>query len=360
MSLSNNVSIYEKDDYGRFVSSHFQYLQGLCRLSIESTNNTIKQFLSTLFITKQLLSENDFNQNINSSIEQIKINAPTTLYFLFFLIRNINHGNSIISTYGTNFKYIAPVDYETYFLTQSVIYDNECSCGVYSNCTSQAYYIDKINQSDRIAIEGFKVGCLPSESLLSSTLQCLYNVSCIDLIQKYMNSTDSLEPLRITTQSQMNKTINELINQLFIVQWLPTINYSSYFQDCSPSLCSYDYIQKFNIIYIISYLLGLQGGLMIALKWICPKLMQSVIQLNKYRKKRSNTIQSECTLEVQPTDPTVQPQMTTPLLKRILTCSLLISLLIVLVIFSIYFIREQNTQVIQTSNLYFSYSTKFY
>lgn len=292
ISLSSNISVYEERDYRRIMSSHIQYLKGLCEISIDSVNNSIKQFLSTLFITKQLLAENDFYQNMNSSIEQIKSNAPTILNLMFFLVRNINHGNSIVSTYGTNFKYVTSSDFIFTSLLQSkaIIYDNECSCGLYAHCTSQAYIIEN-NSSRKIPIKGLKIGCTPSESFLASTLECFYDHTCIDIIKEYTNRTYPLEVLSMTAnQSRMNNTINELINNLFVDQWLTTINYSSYFQQCLPSLCSFSYIQKSSIIYIISFLLGLQGGLMIVLKWICPKVIQSIVKINQYRKKRTNNL----------------------------------------------------------------------
>ena len=243
VSLSSNISTYEERDYRRIMSAHIQYLKGLCEISIDSVNSTIQQFLTTLFITKQLLTENDFNQRMNSSIERIKFNAPNTLNFMSFLLRNINHAHSIVSTYATNFKHITPTDFtfESLLQSEAIIYDNECSCGLYPNCTSQAYFLRR-NSSTKIAIKGLKIGCTPSESFLSSTLESFYDSTCTHIIQEYTNLTYPLEALSITAnRSRTNTTINELINTLFVDHWLTTISYSSYYQKCLPSLCSYSY-----------------------------------------------------------------------------------------------------------------------
>lgn len=293
ISLSSNISTYDARDYRRIMSSHFQYLKGLCQISLVSVNISIKQFLLTLFVTNQLLSEDDLNQQMNSTIDRTKSNAPNTLHSIFYLIRSLTHGNAIASTYETNFKYYATGKYPLVdiLLSRAMMYDNGCSCGLHSNCTSQAYFIGN-SSLENILINGLKIGCTPSQSLLDSTLECFYDDSCINIVKKHVNYTQFLEPLSIETRakSRMNTTVGELFNNLFVEQWLTTINYLSYFKQCSPSLCSYNYIQKFSIIYIISFLLSLQGGLTIVLKWLCPKIVRMVLKLNQYRKKHINNV----------------------------------------------------------------------
>ncbi|CAF3433755.1 unnamed protein product, partial [Rotaria sp. Silwood2] len=270
--LVSNLSVYARRDYRRFLSAHLQFLTGLCELSMQSVNNSIDQFLSSLFVTVQLLPETDFHERLDLLIEQSKLNAPTIFDNLLFLIRSVNHGNAVISTYGTNFEYVVPwseVLHDTYASTQAMIYNDECSCGLYMNCLSQASFINQ-NSSEIIPIKGLRIGCTPSESFHASTLECFYDPSCINLIQdntnyiKSINFTSSLNPLSIMkSQYSINATIAELIDNLFIEQWIATINYSSYFEQCSPLLCSYTYIEQFNLLYTVTVLLGLQGGLTI-------------------------------------------------------------------------------------------------
>ena len=343
MSLSSNLSIYEERDYRRIISTHIQYLQGLCQISIDTINNTKEQFLTTLFLTKQLLSNNEFNQSMNSSIEHVLLTASNTLTSIFLLIRDINFGNAIISTYKTNYKYYYPVltvaDAHN-FQTKAVIYDDNCSCALHSNCTSQAY-IFGLNSVDRIEMTGLKIGCLPSESFLSSTLECFYNVSCIDIIRSFVNLTYPLEPLSSTPSS--NRSINELIQNLFIDRWLTTFDYSSYFHRCLPLSCSHSYVQKFSIIYIISFLLGLQGGLTIVLKWICPRIIEYLTTLKNYRKKRSNlvhSVQSVNTITTT-TNSSVRIRSRSRLFKSILASILFIILIVLLIVFSVYIARQR-------------------
>ncbi len=292
-------------DYRRFLSAHLQFLTGLCQLSTQSVNNSIDQFLSSLFVTSQLLSEMVFDARLNSIIEENKSNAPTTFTRLLLLIRNINHGNAIISSYGSNFEYTISLDsliHNSFTHTQAIIYDNNCSCGLHQNCTSQANFI-RTNPSATVSIKGLKMGCTPSESFLASTLECFYDSSCINLIQEYtshtnnINSTYSHIPLS-TNMSRflINTTISELINNLFIEKWKTTINYSSYFEHCAPLVCSYTYIQKLNSLYTMTLLFGLHGGLTIVLDWICPMIIQIINKVYQHRKRRTNIVQPVSTI----------------------------------------------------------------
>ncbi len=271
-------------------------------------NISIQQFLSSLFVTAELLSETNFNASLDSIIKQSKSNVSRTFTRLLFLVRNTNHANALISNYGTNFEYIFPWSTlsNTYAATKAMVYDGNCSCGSDPNCTTQASFISqdsKVNAS----IKGMKMGCTPSESFRASTLECFYNQSCINLILQYtnninrINSTDSLNALSIaTSRFLINTTIAELINDLFIEEWKTTVNYTLYFEQYSPSSCSYTYIQQFNVLYIVSLLLGLQGGLAIVLQWICPKIVRIIFEVYQYRKKRINTIHPVCSIETVP------------------------------------------------------------
>ncbi|CAF1233379.1 unnamed protein product [Adineta steineri] len=304
VGLVSNLSVYDDRDYRRFFSAHLQFLQGLCNISNESVSNTIDQFVSSLLITTQLLSKRDFHARVNSQMELSKSNAPITLGHFLFLIRNMNHGNAIISKYGTNFQYIFDIpDCDPHsnpycnaaLFTKAIIYDNGCSCGLFPLCTTQASFIES-NSSQKIPIQGLKMGCTPSESFRASTLECFYNQSCLTLIQQYTNYKTRIDPIIPSNNSQfsINTTMAELIDHLFIEEWNTTINYSTYFEKCSPLSCSYTYIQRFNLFYIITLLLGLQGGLTIVLKWICPKLVYGLTKIYNYRKRQTNIIQPSC------------------------------------------------------------------
>ncbi|CAF1570053.1 unnamed protein product [Adineta ricciae] len=130
--LIPNLTIYEQRDYRRFLSTHLQYLQGLCQLSIRTVKNFINEFLTSLLVTVELLSEHNFDHHLNISIEQSKLNAPALFSRLLFFTQSIIHGNALMSAYGTNFKYINIIDgsRQTRAPTEALIYVDNCSCGL--------------------------------------------------------------------------------------------------------------------------------------------------------------------------------------------------------------------------------------
>lgn len=211
-----------------------------------------------------------------------------------YLIRRINQANAVISNYGTNFEYIYDwpgVNEGYYAATRAIIYDDGCSCGLQSNCTTQGSFVEP-NSSRTILVKGLKMGCTPSESFRASTLECFYDQTCLDLIQQYTNSTNRMIPLSQTAnQSVFNTSVAALVDDLFVERWITAKNYSSYFEQCAPLFCAYSYTESTNLLYIITVLLGLQGGLTIVLQWICPRIIRIIANINERRKRRMNIVQ---------------------------------------------------------------------
>jgi hypothetical protein len=70
-----------------------------------------------------------------------------------------------------------------------------------------------------------------------------------------------------------NSTIEELVNQLMVEEWNPSVIYENYYNECQPSQCIYTHQTKNDAIYIITTLVGLIGGLTTALKLIVPRMV---------------------------------------------------------------------------------------
>ncbi|CAF4715245.1 unnamed protein product, partial [Rotaria sp. Silwood2] len=110
------------------------------------------------------------------------------------------------------------------------------------------------------------LGCLPIYGLRLSTLECLYNLTCL---QKLFNLTNRIEDipssLDISIYTRFSAissiTIGTLIDQLFIEAWQNESNYLNYFSICVPLTCRYTYAKRNDILYILTTFLGLYGGL---------------------------------------------------------------------------------------------------
>ena len=159
-------------------------------------------------------------------------------------------------------------------------------------------------RSDIIPIKGLKMGCTPTESFLASTLECFYDVSCINLIQEHVtpmngaNTTDA-SPLFANSSRFPPKTLMiDLVKDLFVETWSNNTNYSAYFTLCSPTSCSYTYVQQLNSLYTVTVILGLYGGLNVVLQGICRILIYLLFKVYRYIRKRSNLVDAEHSSEM--------------------------------------------------------------
>lgn len=287
--------LYQVTDYRRFLSAHLLFLNRLCQLSIQSVNYFVNQFLSSALITNELLSKSSFQRQVDFILRQNQANAPSMLNRLFFLLRSTSHGNAIISMYGTNFEYFqsSQIVSSSRLESRALIYDDNCSCDLNTSCITQATYTSK-KRNQIVSLIGLKIGCTPSESLFASTLECFYNWSCIDQLMQMIDDQHPSQmpsPLNIEkSRFYVNTTVSNLVNHLFIEQWLTMSNYSSYFHRCSPTSCSYTYRQQLDSFYTATYLISILGGLTIIFRLICPRLIYVLIKFYHYYKRRQYSV----------------------------------------------------------------------
>jgi hypothetical protein len=58
-----------------------------------------------------------------------------------------------------------------------------------------------------------------------------------------------------------------------VEQWNNNINYEKYYNECSPSFCSYSYIELNPTLQVLTLLLGLYGGLTIIMNVVALLLV---------------------------------------------------------------------------------------
>jgi hypothetical protein len=126
------------------------------------------------------------------------------------------------------------------------------------------------------------------EGVLHSTLQCLFDIECIQMILfavQYYSVTlgGSVSPTNIIPldatllRSYRRDTIMlDIVNALMIEQWASTINFDSYFTQCRPTVCVYTFTQRFDLINTIVTVIGLAGGLSVVLRILTPPVVTLV------------------------------------------------------------------------------------
>ena len=85
-------------DYRRISSAHFQFLVGLCQISMRSVNDSLTEWLTSDFVTVDLLTPMALHAQLDSLLRHRISAVPEAVNRLLFVIRNTNH--------GTNYEYV--------------------------------------------------------------------------------------------------------------------------------------------------------------------------------------------------------------------------------------------------------------
>lgn len=291
-------------DFNFFGPSFFNLLPKLCTLSQKTINDAILTFNATKYISTTLTAELEFLARANASLTTFRTQVLSDFRHALRLNLNNTQGNWLLTASFTN----AFMRQLKTFLTDDGpnslgIYwinplDPSCNCGTSTtNCliSFARYCQSSIFQGvlncyalSNQTVNGLTVGCSPMEGVLHSSLECLYDNACLQMIlfaiQYYSvtlgNSFQSttIAPLNETVLKQFkhNTPIIEIIEGLMIDDWNLNISFESYFSQCQPSICLHTFTQRFNILNMIITTAGLVGGLSVALRILVPLVMKLI------------------------------------------------------------------------------------
>ena len=297
-------------------------LQSFCQYSNKTLIGSIENFYVNQFISAKLLTPNEFQNQIESFIQDFQRETISSFQRNLDLIIDITLGNQLMSIYETNWYFILdpngnfPIytksrSYGTnycFILIKMILFSlGNCSCGT----PKSLYCIDQLSINDNTTVDGMFIGCLPITSLRLSSLRCFYDQICLDKVADalYLKNLSiiSLDPSRINHYAT-NTTLNHLIDNLMLEEWENEINYTVYFNECAIKQCTYLVSKKENPLVIFTTLLSLcksisfkysslfqfdilyeiDGGLTIALGFLAP----NIVRITRYLRSRSIAPQS--------------------------------------------------------------------
>lgn len=280
--MPNNLSNYSPYKFEKIATRHFQLLAILCQLTTQHLDDAISKFASKNFIGSQLFSFGVFNSQTQAIINQFQVATINSFLNTIELIRDMTSDNMLISVLETNWKWKDPIDDGGFYLfrptarTQSVVYGS-CDCALSSKCVLPGIV------SNNLTLPGLMVGCYPLESLLKSTLECLYSASCFYLLQTVHEEFIPLNPY-IPTRYNLNSSVESILSQLMVEQWASNVFFENYYVECAPFLCSYSYFKHRAAIDVITMLLGLYGGLVIIMNVVVVILVALWKQIINHRR----------------------------------------------------------------------------
>ncbi|CAF3592628.1 unnamed protein product [Rotaria sordida] len=261
-SDNHQMSNYDQLDFRTLSISQFYFLSQLCQLSQEIVQDAITEFQQQTFINSQAMSRLSLKTELHSIVEKFRLQIPLKMLREIELIT--------VNQTGTG------LSISTYLFAIPRHFDN-CNCGTSSNCSKLSTIYNK-NGTILLTIPGFYVGCLSSQALIQSTLECFYNRTCLDQIQSYIDYNQfslNVTPLNISKLSRYSPktSIEEMLKDLFIEEWNSLTDYDQYYKQCQPSYCQYQYVEQYSVSSITK-LTGLVSGLNLGFRLITPVLVK--------------------------------------------------------------------------------------
>ncbi|CAF4713657.1 unnamed protein product, partial [Rotaria magnacalcarata] len=216
-------------------SAYFTLLSDLCTLSKTTFNNAVQQFLEEVLVSAQVKPQPEFLSQMEIIVEQFEKTTPYRFSCVLQLIRDITHGNTLVSAYSLDWNWWVTNNVTNSTVPMRAAASTELySYGKRSDCINSGDIYLAFTQQSRLGIPGFHVGCSAVEALLRSTFECLYNQTCVDALQKfsvdnvnYFNASAYVVAMNPTLSSRfsLNNTIVNIVNTRFIEQWNVNISH---------------------------------------------------------------------------------------------------------------------------------------
>ena len=287
ISSGSNSTYYSSEDFRSYGSAQFQALAGLCRLSVTFVQKQIDSYMSNSLISSQVLSESLLLSLIDASIAELQRTLLNDFAAQLQLIQAMTLSNRLISGLQTN--NIQVYENISNDLIRIGVYPMQykknhrfiCDCSMDLDCGTVSIISNRFNGSTHfnfgndsiwMKVPGIVSGCLPVNSILLSTLECFYNQTCVDQLITFFSTTEKFTAMASNESSRydLNSTVQTIIDELMIEQWSNILSYNTYYFQCAPALCTYAKLERNSIIFILTQLISILGGLTILLGFIIP------------------------------------------------------------------------------------------
>ncbi|UJR24192.1 hypothetical protein I4U23_027158 [Adineta vaga] len=268
------------------LSKQYQIMGWLCAEASAIVTSYLKNVNQQMIISTTTMSRVYFESTITDIVNQITRRLPVNYRRGYNLITELIHNSLLSNAFNTDWL-LEFGNASNGYILRSVPYEyanDTCNCVVSKDC-NQSLRIGPLD----LVIPGLVVGCLPIDGLRMSSLECFFSQSCINTIINYLDyymlmdgslpSTDfsppivfnlSIIPLNRSLLSRFlpNSSIGTIMDELFIEEWTNKTNYEKYFSTCAPNICHYENIQHHTLLYVVTSLLALYGGLTVSLRLI--------------------------------------------------------------------------------------------
>ena len=170
-------SVFEVKDYRVVAPGHFTLLSVLSSNARDTAGNALQVLLQTQYVAAQMMSQELFESEITTIIDNWRLNTIAKYLRMIQLTREIQYGNKLFSTALVTHVEVDHGHLSKVFLDLPT-YGDECSCRLSLSCNAQLGIYPSLHMPNHgfpiLVIPTMLTGCLPTEALLRSTLECFY------------------------------------------------------------------------------------------------------------------------------------------------------------------------------------------
>lgn len=297
-----NVTYIWPMDIRTTLSAFWQLVAAFCQNLQNIVTKAMVDYNVSTLISPQEISVVELKARAETFLNFTLTTVQTVFKRNLLIIRRMTSANQLISGLGTNaYLQFFEVNTELELSANPVIntYDN-CSCAKIDGCLKLSGFFEfnmwntkgiynGINAN--ITIPGLLFDCYLVDATLASTLECYYKSACLTLIHPTLNITPMSQIS--SRQFHMNTTIQALIDQLLIEQIQIETSFIDYHLQCNPSLCTYIDSHRFDLVFMLTTVVSVFGGLVVIVKLIALLIVKVALAL-QHRCSNDSWICSTC------------------------------------------------------------------
>lgn len=278
------------------LGAQFTMLSIFCESIEQTIDDALRTFLQAQFVSSIVLAQDIFDSQSRSLVNNWQLNTINRYQHVIELLRAIYQGNLLMSdrfnykiqvNFWSNQPYPVPFRYP------------DCSCALSKSCSAPLSLFICYGAGTEACVEQFRIpnfftGCFPMEALFQSTLECFYNRTCVDRVEDYFafyggGTVPNISTLAITSQwpNDTREIVESIIERLMVNAWEKNISFTSYFQTCAPTSCTFESFGRPHILFVITTVIGIFGGLSTGFKILMLIILRSIEKIREGYFRRS-------------------------------------------------------------------------
>ena len=282
----DNTSL-DADDFRTSLSFFWQVIAGLCNISNTTWYDVVATFNATLTFNPVAVTEQTVRMAAETSLNNAISLAQTRLSRKLLGIQRMMSGNQIVSALATNFHLRYPPDNAASPRMSPRVYGN-CSCLRSQGCPHSATTFD--TDGHLVTIPGMVADCFVMDGTLASTLECYYNQSCLSLL--HPSFPVLIQPLVMNSNKHftIKSTVEMLLKQIMIDEVISNVRFDLYYSECNPTYCFYSYTHRFDVLFIVTTIIGIYGSVSLVLQIVAPLVAAVILRWKKKHKATNNQL----------------------------------------------------------------------